>query len=343
MDADDLALLRDSVRRALAEASGPAATPFAARLEELGWADVVADDRAAAWTTLFDAKGESLAGVDALDLLLGAEAVTGTDSRGAVVVLPAGPDARPASGREADGTLVVSGIAFRAPAAGETAVVPVARDDDPHAPVELIAATIDGGDGWNAVGGLDPDLGLVTVHARVPGDRLVAMEATGAASGDAWTRLLATARVALAAELVGVARRMVGAAAEYASARIQYGRPIGTFQAVQHRLAEAHALTAGAAGVVAEAWTATEPDAPWCAVAAKALAGEACERAGVEAQQVFGAIGFTWEHDLHRALRRGYVLDTLLGDWRTLARHVGGELLAGNAVPRIGSLARTSA
>ncbi len=178
------------------------------------------------------------------------------------------------------------------------------------------------------------------MHGEGPGQGLVPLESAGAAAGDPWTRVLATARCALAAELVGVARRMVRTAAEYAGARVQYGRPIGTFQAVQHRLAEAHARTEGAASVVAEAWATIGPDAGWCAMAAKAVAGEACERAGVEAQQVFGAIGFTWEHDLHRALRRGSVLDALLGDWRTLTRTIGDELLATSAVRRIGSLIR---
>jgi alkylation response protein AidB-like acyl-CoA dehydrogenase len=74
------------------------------------------------------------------------------------------------------------------------------------------------------------------------------------------------------------------------------------------------------------------------ATVAKALAGRAAETACTQAQQSYGAIGFTWEHDLHRYLRRAYVLDWMLGDWRTLEREIGTELIATGVVPRIGGV-----
>jgi len=74
------------------------------------------------------------------------------------------------------------------------------------------------------------------------------------------------------------------------------------------------------------------------ALVAKALAGRAAENACTQAQQSYGAIGFTWEHEFHRYLRRTYVLDWLFGGWRTLEREIGTRLIDAREVPRIGSL-----
>jgi len=226
----------------------------------------------------------------------------------------------------------VRGLAFRAPAPGAPVVLPVA---DRSGGAVRVAVAADGRPlEWRPIGGLDPDAGLGELTGS-----LAAGAVTWLDDPAPWPRLVAAGRWALAAELVGVARRMVASAVDYAGARVQYGRPIGTFQAVQHRLAEAHTLTAGASAAAAEtAGRAGTPDGAWTAAVAKALAGQAAEQAGIEAQQVFGAIGFTWEHDLHRALRRAAVLDGLLGDWRSLERHLGEQLLALGSVPRIGTL-----
>jgi hypothetical protein len=353
MDRDTGELLRTSLRHALVETASDADPgSLARRLDELGWRDVVADDRAGAWTALFTVKGEVLAGGLALDLVVADELAAATDSGRAgagpstavpIVVIPIG-GAQPAS--RLDGhDLSVRGLAGRAPGPDDTVAVPVAVAGGS---VRVALTTGDGRLAWQPVAGLDPELGLGIVTGTVP-----AADRTWLADGpepadpgpdqpSLWDRLVATARWALAAELAGVAGRMVASAAEYAGSRMQYGRPIGTFQAVQHRLAEAHTLTVGAAGVVAEAAEAAGPAGrpgwPWAAVVAKALAGQACEHAGVEAQQVFGAIGFTWEHGLHRALRRGGALDLLFGDWRSLERHVGEQLLERRTVPRVGAL-----
>ena len=77
---------------------------------------------------------------------------------------------------------------------------------------------------------------------------------------------------------------------------------------------------------------------PATAKVAKALAGRAVEDACTQAQQCYGAIGFTWEHEFHRYLRRTYVLDWLFGGWRTLEREIGARLLDTRVVPRIGAL-----
>jgi alkylation response protein AidB-like acyl-CoA dehydrogenase len=142
-------------------------------------------------------------------------------------------------------------------------------------------------------------------------------------------------RWAVAAELVGIGRHVVAEAVEYTKQRKQYGRPIGTFQALQHRLAAAYTSVVGAGQVVVEAAT---TGSAWAALVAKALAGHAAEDCCTQAQQSYGAIGFTWEHSFHRYLRRTYSLDRLFGDWRSLEFEIGQRLQEQRQVPRIGTL-----
>jgi alkylation response protein AidB-like acyl-CoA dehydrogenase len=152
---------------------------------------------------------------------------------------------------------------------------------------------------------------------------------------DAAEQVEAHGRWLLACELVGISRHVVAIAVEYTKVRVQYGKPIGVFQALQHRLAGAHALVTGAAHLATEAGVTGDT---WSAMVAKCMAGQAAEHACTQAQQCFGAIGFTWEHELHRYLRRTYVLDQLLGSWRSLEHEIGSRLQATGVVPHIGAL-----
>jgi alkylation response protein AidB-like acyl-CoA dehydrogenase len=119
-------------------------------------------------------------------------------------------------------------------------------------------------------------------------------------------RLQAT--VMNAAESVGVAERAMGLAVEYAKERKQFGRAIGTYQAVSHACAQMLLEVEGARSAVYwAAWALDhEPEAaPLAAACAKAYAGDAGRRVPRSALQVHGGIGFTWEHDLHFFLKRG--------------------------------------
>jgi hypothetical protein len=119
-------------------------------------------------------------------------------------------------------------------------------------------------------------------------------------------RLQAT--VMSAAESVGVAERAMGMAVEYAKERKQFGRAIGTYQAVSHACAQMLLEVRGARSAVYwAAWALDhEPEtAPLAAACAKAYAGDAGRRVPRSALQVHGGIGFTWEHDLHFFLKRG--------------------------------------
>lgn len=115
------------------------------------------------------------------------------------------------------------------------------------------------------------------------------------------------ALAALAAESVGVAARTLELAVAYANERRQFGRPVGSFQAVAHELARAYmdvelsrSLAYWAAWAVAE----SDPAAPTAAAAAAARAAEAAVLTCERAIQAFGGVGFTWEHPLHRFYKR---------------------------------------
>jgi alkylation response protein AidB-like acyl-CoA dehydrogenase len=111
-----------------------------------------------------------------------------------------------------------------------------------------------------------------------------------------------------AAESVGVAERTMAMAVEYAKERKQFGRAIGSYQAVSHMCAQMLLEVEGARSAVYwAAWALDyEPEtAPLATACAKAYAGDAGRRVPRAAVQVHGGIGFTWEHDLHFFLKRG--------------------------------------
>jgi alkylation response protein AidB-like acyl-CoA dehydrogenase len=122
--------------------------------------------------------------------------------------------------------------------------------------------------------------------------------------------------VALAAELTGVAQRAMEMAVEYARERTQFGRPIGSYQAVSHRCAQMLLEVEGARSTTYyAAWTAdSEPESlPVAASMAKAYASDAGWRVTAASLQVHGGIGFTWEHDLHFFLKRAKTDGHLFG------------------------------
>ena len=127
-------------------------------------------------------------------------------------------------------------------------------------------------------------------------------------------------RVGASAEAVGMMRRAVGIAVEYAKDRKVFRRSLGSFQALQHRLAEMSVLVEGARWLVYEAAFAGAP-AEAAAVAATHTMS-ALGRVTRETHQIMGAIGLTEEHDLHLWTLRLQAQRAELGSWRTPSRAV---------------------
>jgi alkylation response protein AidB-like acyl-CoA dehydrogenase len=125
-------------------------------------------------------------------------------------------------------------------------------------------------------------------------------------------RNLPRARTASAAEALGVGQRALDLGVEHAKTRVQFGKPIGTYQAVSHPLAQTYTDVELARSLVYwAAWCVAEEDerAPLAAAAAKAFATEAAVVACERSIQVHAGIGFTWEHPLHRFYKRALWLE----------------------------------
>jgi len=146
----------------------------------------------------------------------------------------------------------------------------------------------------------------------------------------AWAGAVALGRLAVAHELVGASRAMLELACEHARARIQFDRPIASFQAVRHRLAETRVGIDMAQAMVDAAWL---DRSPGTAAMAKAVAGRQARTASRHCQQVLAGIGFTIEHPLHRYVRRTLFLDALLGSAASLTGALGQELLEHRRLP----------
>ncbi|MER6139064.1 acyl-CoA dehydrogenase family protein [Streptomyces sparsogenes] len=153
----------------------------------------------------------------------------------------------------------------------------------------------------------------------------------GAAPAEALARLGTTAAAALAAEAVGAADAALGRTVEYVRTREQFGRPIGSFQAVKHRLAEVYVkveearsaayYAAWAAGRAAASGGGPDTGAAVAGGLALATALEAQLAAAGAAVQLHGGIGFTWEHDAHLYFKRAASDELLFGPVHRLRAH----------------------
>ena len=207
----------------------------------------------------------------------------------------------------------------------------------PELPAELARPVVEGKARWSAAlepaspgGSLVPDLALVDrvlvvrdgklVAVAAEGEQLQTMDSTrrlgrlaedsaGEEIGDASAleRIRVRAFAALALEAVGIAQRALELSVEHAKTREQFGKPIGIYQAVSHKLADSYALTELARSLAYwAAWCVSEADdeAPLATAAAKSYAGDVAVTVCEYSIQAHGGIGFTWEHPLHRYYKR---------------------------------------
>ncbi|KUN80748.1 acyl-CoA dehydrogenase family protein [Streptomyces griseoruber] len=149
------------------------------------------------------------------------------------------------------------------------------------------------------------------------------------ARGDEPSVPLAAGRRALGWWLLGTGHAMLALARRHVLDREQFGRPLASFQALRHRLAETYVALEGAEAAL----TAATDDTG--SLLAKAAAGRAALTAARHCQQALGGIGFTAEHELHRHVRRALVLDALLGSARELTREAGVLLVREGRTPRL--------
>jgi alkylation response protein AidB-like acyl-CoA dehydrogenase len=239
---------------------------------------------------------------------------------------------------EADGRYDPRGIGLRASIRGNRATLHGTKlfVVDAHVADALVCVA-------RTRGGRDPEAGisLFWIDAKTPGvsctplagidqtrrlcavsfDRVgVPLDQLLGARDTAWRplqRALDRATVALCAEMLGGAEKVLEMCVEYAKTRVQFGRPIGSFQAVKHRLADMKMLIENARSVVYYAAWAADADAPEAARAAsmaKAYCSDMYTQVAADGIQVHGGIGFTWDHDMHLYFKRAKSSEVLLGD-----------------------------
>jgi alkylation response protein AidB-like acyl-CoA dehydrogenase len=151
-------------------------------------------------------------------------------------------------------------------------------------------------------------------QVRVGPDSLLGPRGAGSAI---LQRVLDRAKVALCAEMCGGAERVLEMSVEYAKVRVQFDRPIGSFQAIQHKCANMLSLVESAkAATYYGAWAVSNdvPEASLAAAMAKSYASDAYRVVTGEAIQIHGGIGFTWEHDLQLYFRRAKASELTFGD-----------------------------
>ena len=161
--------------------------------------------------------------------------------------------------------------------------------------------------------------------------------------GDGWnvlSRVLDLAAVALAAEQVGGAQACLDMSVEYAKVRVQFGRPIGSFQAIKHKLADMlvdleHARSTAYHAVWALTYGTDDP--ALAASIAQATCSAAFSRIAADSIQVLGGIGFTWEHQAHLYFKRAATDAALLGSAEQHRSRVA-DLVLDNAVGHSGAV-----
>jgi alkylation response protein AidB-like acyl-CoA dehydrogenase len=230
----------------------------------------------------------------------------------------------------------------------------------PALPDDLRADVAAGDTSWTvAFGPLVPDLDTADRIAMIGGDGVYELEGAerevlettdntrslGVVRGGEPGRRLADSSVvteirdrtlaALAVEACGVARRALEYAIEHASTREQFGKKIGSYQAVSHPLADAYTrLELARSLALWAAWCVAERDeqAPVAAAAAKAFASEAAVAICETSIQVHGGIGFTWEHVLHRLYKRALWIESFSTSGTRLRAEVAAAILEGKTV-----------
>ena len=322
IDAAERVLMAETLRRLAEELDG---TELEQALEAFGFADLLTEAPRDAVSALFTALGRAGSMSTSLqDVLLEPLAeYLPVPTKECNVVLPAiGADFVGATDGQA---LAVRGLVIGGRMV-PTYLAPVAIQG------ELAWIGLEGFSGiaTRRVDGLDPALAMIEVTGA---DVAAHVVVAGTPAVAAWNAVATAGRLALGYQILGAVGQMIDLAVTHARTRVQFGRPIGSFQAVRNRLADAHVAREGAAAALASAWDAD--DAVLAGLLAKSLAGRAARIAATQCQQVLAGIGFTAEHPFHRFFARALVLDSVLGSASQLPRVIGAQLISAGTIPRL--------
>ncbi len=316
------------------------------RMAELGWLGLVIPESAGGaglgyieMAVLAEEMGRALLPSPFIWTVMFAEAIKrgGTEEQKATFLprIVAGELIATAAILESSGAWGEGGIAMPARRAGNSFILEGAKMlvNDAHvADRMLVAARTGGRRGAITLFAVDARRPEIAVSALATMDRtrklsevrfdnlkVAKTEIVGEAGGG-WPLLSAVldrARVTLAAEMIGGAQRVLEMSVEYSRMRQQFGRPIGSFQAVQHKCANMMVdIESARSAIYYAAWAVSNEtaDAPLAAALAKAAASDAYRRVAADGIQVHGGIGFTWEHDAHLYFKRAKSSEFTFGD-----------------------------
>ena len=323
MQRDELELLTATLRDLATAHDGDALTE---ELDRFGWLELLETAPSVAVPALFDAQGRAGSWSSGLHDVLASELARldpAASTHTTAVVLPRPGHAVPATIGD-DGDVQLDGILLGARDSIEWVVAAAAASGSPLAvrfPYSALSR--------RQSRGLDARLPIVAVNAERSGV-IIADESIAAAW---WATTVSLGRRALSHQLCGAAAAMLDLARTHALERRQFGRVIGSFQAVRHRLADAHVALTGARAAADTIWEAD--DEPLASMTTKLVCGRAALVVSAHAQQVLAGIGFTAEHPYHHAMKRAVVLERILGSADQLAALVGAELVARGDAPRL--------
>jgi Acyl-CoA dehydrogenase, C-terminal domain len=312
MEPAEIDLIRSSMTHLLQNC---AAAELPARLLDEGWGDLLDDEPAIAVDVLGEQMGRLVAVAPLLDLVLRHAAGLGLDASSGFVLPPLRRTDGHWAGVRVGADVVVNGLVL---AGGSRVTRLLVATSEGIVEVDPFALSI------VSAAPSDPGLKLCTVTGRSPAGAVMAPAA-------AWTASLAGGHRAIAAELVGLAAQMLSDTTTYVLQRQQFGRQIGSFQTVKHRLADVHVAIAAARAAMTTAWA---DRSAISSMAAHVLAARAHTLAATHCHQVHGGIAFTTEHGFHRFIRRGQIVSGLLGHPDDLVHEIGRRLITEGRVPR---------
>jgi Acyl-CoA dehydrogenase, C-terminal domain len=323
MDGDEESLLRTTIAEITANADGARLTDA---LDQFGWQAMLTIDPATAIPAVFEGQGVAGTWSSALHDVLGSALDLGPD----IVVLIPSPGLTGTAVRSSS-SLAIRGLMLGERPSATSALVRVDEPDQPRILVRVSMANL----AIERLNGLDPTISASLVTGSISGGADIEELSDGAR----WEYVLADGRYALSHQLVGAMDAMERLALTHALERSQFGRQIGSFQAIRHRLAEVRvAIEAARAAAEAAAprgghSTGEEPDALMASLLAKLIAGRSATKVMAHCQQVLAGTGFTSEHPFHRFMKRATVLERILGDTGYLTESIGRRLVALGQAP----------
>jgi Acyl-CoA dehydrogenase, C-terminal domain len=321
METDELEVLNETL---LSLAASEEDGQITAALDAFGWLEMLVAHPEEAISALFAVQGRTGTWSAALHDVLAADVESLGVTTPVCVVLPRPRSSHPGEFR--DGMVAIDGILLGPRDDAATFVVAVGS----ASPGRHVVALDPGDLKIERRRGLDPGLCAYTVSGTTARMTVLAEDQRADVW---WQEAQARGRLSLCQQIVGALFVMIEQARAHVSGRTQFGRRVGTFQAVRHKLVEAYVATVAADCSVMTAWESEH--FPMAAATAKVVTGKAVDVTAAHTQQLLAGVGFTAGHPYHEFMKRAVVLERVLGSGKEVSADLGGRLITHGAAPRL--------